>query len=478
MAVDLRSERVRAAAYLLDGVRRGGELGDLLGCRFERRLHDLVLDRFIDDCRRRVLEAKGITRAPRGPVDGLELAELYHGPGVRIDLPDEVAFTVRPDKVETAPGRAGLQGALNGLLASMDAVADASLADSMHYLLQGNSERASATLDAIATGAVPPPRLSGLDTPVTGASVTHRLMVALPPAASPVPKWGSSPRSELEPVALGLGGEPAGRSREGPLRGAGRRDRRAGAGLARRHRRGPGLQPARRAVRDPGHLGAARPRPRAVAARSREAGGRARGRYRPRRSGRRRALLRGPLRARIGASLARRGVAAARRARPVPARRRARERRRPGRGRTRAWPGFEPAWRAPEEASSDSFQRRARPFPHRWARRAWPPFAPRCSSWPATGSRTPCRSTAMPRRAGRRSMRTPGPRSRRPRHDSTPTARSSRASRCCRCSPPTARQFERRPRARATSCSRMTPPRRWDGCAAWRTCATTQAALE
>jgi hypothetical protein len=213
MAVDLRSERVRAAAYLLDGVRRGGDLGDLLGCRFERRLHDLSLDRFIDDCRRRVLEADGITRAPRAPVDGLELAELYHGPGVRIDLPDQASFTVRPDKLETAPGRAGLQGALNGLLASMDAVADASLADSMHHLLQGNSERASATLDAIATGAVPPPRLAGLDTPVTGASVTHRLLVALSPAAGAVPGWGSSPRSELEPSlsawVASLLGDPA-----------------------------------------------------------------------------------------------------------------------------------------------------------------------------------------------------------------------------------------------------------------------------
>ena len=54
------------------------------------------LDRFIDDCRRRVLESQGITRAPRGPVDGLELAELYHEPGVRIDLPDGTSFTVVP----------------------------------------------------------------------------------------------------------------------------------------------------------------------------------------------------------------------------------------------------------------------------------------------------------------------------------------------------------------------------------------------
>jgi hypothetical protein len=200
MAIDLRSERVRTAAYLLDGVRRGGELGDLLGCRFERRLHDRRLDRFIDDCRRRVLEAQGITRAPRGPVDGLELAELYQDEGVRIDLPDGTSFTVGPDVRERSPARAGLQVALDDLLGGMDAVADAAIADSVHHLLEGNSERATASLESIATGAVPPPRLEGLDTPVTGASVSHRLLVTLGTTGSPAPGWGSSPRSELEPA--------------------------------------------------------------------------------------------------------------------------------------------------------------------------------------------------------------------------------------------------------------------------------------
>jgi hypothetical protein len=213
MAVDLRSERVRTAAYLLDGVRRGGELGDLLGCRFERRLHDRFLDRFIDDCRRRVLESQGITRAPRGPVDGLELAKLYQAGGIEIDLPDETSFTVVPDTRETIPDRAALQAALDDLLGSMDAVADASIADSVHHLLQGNSDRASATLDSVATGAVPPPRLNGLDTPVTGASVSHRLLVTLGATATPAAGWGVSPRSELEPAlaswAAGVLGDPA-----------------------------------------------------------------------------------------------------------------------------------------------------------------------------------------------------------------------------------------------------------------------------
>jgi hypothetical protein len=46
-AVDLSSDRVHRAKWLLDGVRQGQPLGALLGYRFERGLHDQGLDRFI-----------------------------------------------------------------------------------------------------------------------------------------------------------------------------------------------------------------------------------------------------------------------------------------------------------------------------------------------------------------------------------------------------------------------------------------------
>jgi hypothetical protein len=46
-AVDLSSDRVHRAKWLLDGVRQGQPLGALLGYRFERGLHDAGLDRFI-----------------------------------------------------------------------------------------------------------------------------------------------------------------------------------------------------------------------------------------------------------------------------------------------------------------------------------------------------------------------------------------------------------------------------------------------
>ena len=46
-AVDLSSDRVHRAKWLLDGVRQGQPLGALLGYRFERGLHEQGLDRFI-----------------------------------------------------------------------------------------------------------------------------------------------------------------------------------------------------------------------------------------------------------------------------------------------------------------------------------------------------------------------------------------------------------------------------------------------
>jgi hypothetical protein len=47
LAIDLSSERVHRAKWVLDGVRQGQSLGALLGYRFERGLHDKGLDRYI-----------------------------------------------------------------------------------------------------------------------------------------------------------------------------------------------------------------------------------------------------------------------------------------------------------------------------------------------------------------------------------------------------------------------------------------------
>jgi hypothetical protein len=191
LAVDLNSDRVRLAAWLLDGVRQGQGLGALLGARFERRLHDDHQDDWIDPLRRAVLQARGITRSPRGPVDGLALADVYASGGLRAVLTDAKAAGDEP----------ALRGALTDLTTALDAVGDAGIAESVHLVAQGNFGRAAATLDAISLGEVPPPELSHVRTPLGGDAVTHRVVALLAPGPdSDADGWRSDARATFDPA--------------------------------------------------------------------------------------------------------------------------------------------------------------------------------------------------------------------------------------------------------------------------------------
>ena len=55
----------------------------------------------------------------------------------------------------------------------VDSVGDSVVAESVYQLVQGNPLRSGATLDAIATGEMPPPELDVIRTPRTGIGLTH-----------------------------------------------------------------------------------------------------------------------------------------------------------------------------------------------------------------------------------------------------------------------------------------------------------------
>lgn len=179
-AVDLSSARMRQAEQALDAVRQGQELGDVLGYRFERALHDdpRGLDSHIDPARRAVLKSEGDRSDPTGPVDGLKLFQLYREGKLPTSLTDV----------------AGVTEALDGLGDLIDAIADAGLAEAVHQLAMGNTERASAAIDGISNGALQPPELRSLRTPRAGTGVEHRAIVLL---AEPDPAlaWAVTPRS-------------------------------------------------------------------------------------------------------------------------------------------------------------------------------------------------------------------------------------------------------------------------------------------
>src|SRR5262249_44316555 len=82
---------------------------------------------------------------------------------------------------------------------ALDAVADLVLAESVHHVAQGDPVRAGATLESVAHGEAPPPRMDIAHTPRTGVGLSHRLGLLLDGRAAGT-AWGpSTPRAPAEP---------------------------------------------------------------------------------------------------------------------------------------------------------------------------------------------------------------------------------------------------------------------------------------
>jgi hypothetical protein len=97
-----------------------------------------------------------------------------------------------------------LDAELRSLDEWVDAVGDAVVAESVFQIVQGNPLRSGATLDAIASGEMPPPELEVVRTPRTGIALTHRLLTLFPASAGiRPPAWPPSVnhvRAQAEPL--------------------------------------------------------------------------------------------------------------------------------------------------------------------------------------------------------------------------------------------------------------------------------------
>lgn len=210
LAIDLSSARVRLAKWLLDGVRAGQPLGALLGYRFERGLHEghpgVELDRFIAPFRemaplvaRKLEPALGLpveAIAANNVVDGLRLQELWKQASA-----NEAPFFAKLGTLTDAQ-RQAIRAELVALDDAVDAVSDALVAESVHQAVQGDASRASATLDAVARGDARPPELDVIDTPRSGAALTHRVLALFSGSAPEIAGWtvGRFPfRAQAEP---------------------------------------------------------------------------------------------------------------------------------------------------------------------------------------------------------------------------------------------------------------------------------------
>jgi len=185
--IDMSSGKVRLALHLLGGIRSGQPLSALLGYRLERTMHELGLDALIDTLRA-IAPMEGASN-DLDVVDGLVLLQKFH---------NDPNFWKAPGLPAAGTAQqATLTTAITRLDDALDAVADVTLAESVHQLVRGNLLRAGATLDSIARGDTPPAEIEVVDTPRSGTPLTYRLMAIA--SGTSAGGWTSTPRAQAEP---------------------------------------------------------------------------------------------------------------------------------------------------------------------------------------------------------------------------------------------------------------------------------------
>jgi hypothetical protein len=188
VAVDLSADRVRLVRHLVEGVQAGQPLAALLGYRFERTLTEagggvaVRAFRVLAPFTAQTLPGDGEPtehRAAGSVADGVALEKLHRegtvpwGRAVDPDQPDEPSLRL---PAPGTPAHTACVAALDEVVAALDALADATLAEGVHQLLGGNTVRAGAVLDALTKGDMPPPELDVVATPRSSAVQDHRLL--------------------------------------------------------------------------------------------------------------------------------------------------------------------------------------------------------------------------------------------------------------------------------------------------------------
>lgn len=215
MAVNLSSERVRRGSFILEGMRNGQTLEALLGYQFERGLHDRgsandslkklndYIYNFRDACpvelhrvQQQGTDAVTETIPANNVVNGVRLSESTA----------PFPYGATGDVTAASPEeRAAIEAEKNLLDDTVDALKDLLLSESVFQMVQGNSDRSSAVMNALKEAHIPP-ALDIINTPRSSQfSFTNRVTIqfeTLKPGDAGYNPWPSSimtPRAVMEP---------------------------------------------------------------------------------------------------------------------------------------------------------------------------------------------------------------------------------------------------------------------------------------
>ena len=203
LSIDLSSERVRRAQWLIAGVQQGQSLNALLGYLFEQAMHDGALDKYIQPFRDLFPVVANKLTASGDPAQAVAASNVVDGLALRTAF-DAGKFPAGGNWGSGLPAPGGDQTAVLSIVATLDDYADAlgdlSIAEAVFQGVRGNFGGA-ALMDAISRGSRPPlPEVT--NTPRGGLDLTHRITVLLAGAPATAAAWAgitAHPRAAAEP---------------------------------------------------------------------------------------------------------------------------------------------------------------------------------------------------------------------------------------------------------------------------------------
>lgn len=177
--INISSDRVREATLLLDGIRRGLALNELLGYRFERRMHEFAeqnnisLERYIYDYRIKYPLAQAQNSQQSGPQESISARNVVDGQKLlaAFEANEEDVFT---DITEIFEEKQAIRSIIRSLQDIIDAVKDLMMTEGVYQAVHSNYERGSGVLDSLNQGKFMP-ELQVIETPRNGALLTHRV---------------------------------------------------------------------------------------------------------------------------------------------------------------------------------------------------------------------------------------------------------------------------------------------------------------
>lgn len=200
--INLSSSRTRNALWMIEGIRNGQLPAALLGYHFERGLReaDPALQQFLPSLRFAFPMPRPAETQPDDPKEAILAHDVVNGLALVQTTRDgklvAALAAINPSLSAAAtPVITALAGTLVELL---DACADLMLAESVHQAAQGNFARAGAAVTSAGEFTHVPDRFDVVDTPRTGTTVTHRVLLAFDPTARA--GAADTPRARLTPA--------------------------------------------------------------------------------------------------------------------------------------------------------------------------------------------------------------------------------------------------------------------------------------